>query len=98
MTLTTCKINSTHIVKFSHVRSRNLDQPKMNHPKLVLIPFQSQGMRVIEASTDQFNLTGGQRSIYQKIDRTVAENEKEEVDYGIPWTTHDAFGMLLQVS
>ena len=52
---------------------------------------------MIEASTDQFNLTGAQRTIYQKVDRTTAEGEKEEIDCGVPWTTHDAFGLLLQV-
>ena len=54
-------------------------------------------MRVIEASTDQFNLSGAQRSIYKTVDRTIAEMAREEIDYGIPWTTHDAFGLLLQV-
>ena len=59
--------------------------------------LQSQGMRVIEASTDQFNLTGAQRSLYQKVDGLIGEKEKEERDYGIAWTTHDAFSNLLQV-
>ena len=54
-------------------------------------------MRLIEASTDQFNLSGGQRSIYQKVDRKIGEKEKEEADFGIPWTTHDAFALLVQV-
>ena len=59
---------------------------------------QSQVMRVIEANTDQFNLTRTQRSIYQKVDRQIADKEKEDIDYGIPWTTHDAFANLLQVT
>ena len=50
---------------------------------------------MIEASAEQFNLSGAQRSIYQKVDRTLVE--KKEIDYGISWTTHDAFGLLLQV-
>ena len=54
-------------------------------------------MRVIEANTDQFNLTGTQRSVYQKVDGLIGEKEKEETDYGIAWTTHDAFSNLLQV-
>jgi len=57
---------------------------------------QSQGMRLIEASVDQFNFTGAQRSIYQKVDQCVGEKEKGEPDFGIPWTTHDAFALLLQ--
>ena len=67
-------------------------------PNVILIAFvQSQGMRLIEASLDQFNFTGAQRSIYQKVDQCVGEKEKGEPDFGIPWTTHDAFALLLQV-
>lgn len=56
---------------------------------------QSQALRVIE-NESQFDITFLQKSVYQKVDQHVREMEKEEQDMGIPWTTHDAFGLLLQ--
>jgi len=59
---------------------------------------QSQVMRQIEESTIHYDLSATQnRTQYEKVGKRLSEMEKTEIDYGVPWTTHDAFGLLLKV-